>query len=76
MGIDLEGMLEKRLEVEKQMVSAKGKLDENEHLIRSLEQKRNAIQQALTEIREQHYRETFKKRRRVSETRRYLAATG
>lgn len=52
MRADLEGLLEKRLEVEKEMTAAKTKVDENEHLLRGLEQQRNQCQQTLTDVRE------------------------
>ena len=44
MRADLETLLQRRLEVEKELGEAKAKVDANEHKIRSLEQERNKIQ--------------------------------
>jgi len=52
MRIDLEALLQKRLEVDKELAEAKAKVDANEHTIRSLEQKRNQLQEQTNEIRE------------------------
>lgn len=52
MRADLESLLQKRLEVEKELTEAKTKVDANEHRIRSLEQQRNQIQEQLNVIRE------------------------
>tara|TARA_B100002003_G_C14149889_1_gene553009 strand:- start:456 stop:3968 length:3513 start_codon:yes stop_codon:yes gene_type:complete len=49
---DLEGLLGKRLEVEKELGEAKARVDENEHAIRGLEQDRSEVQQRLGEVRE------------------------
>jgi chromosome segregation protein len=49
---DLEGLLQKRLEVEKELAEAKAKVDENEHAIRSHEQQRNKLQEQTNQIRE------------------------
>ncbi len=49
---DLEALLQKRLEVEKELGEAKAKVDDNEHTIRSLEQKRNQLQEQTNQIRE------------------------
>lgn len=49
---DLEGLLQRRLEVEKELAEAKAKVDENEHLIRSLEQQRNHKQDQQNSLRE------------------------
>ena len=40
---DLEGLLQQRLEVEKELAEAKAKVDANEHATRSLEQQRNQV---------------------------------
>ena len=52
MRIDLEGLLGKRLEVEKELGFAKSKVDENEHTIRQLEQERNQHQEKQNKLRE------------------------
>jgi chromosome segregation protein len=52
MRIDLEGLLGKRLEVEKELGFAKSKVDENEHTIRELEQERNQHQEKQNKLRE------------------------
>ncbi|PCJ28463.1 MAG: chromosome segregation protein SMC [SAR86 cluster bacterium] len=52
MRIDLEALLQQRLEVEKDLAGAKSRVDENEHTIRRLEQQRNEIQQSVNLIRE------------------------
>ncbi len=52
MRTDLEGMLESRLGVEKELAEAKGKVDENEHTIRALEQQRGEIELKASELRE------------------------
>lgn len=49
---DLENLLERRLEVEKELNAAKAKVDENEHTLRSLEQRRNSVQETLNTTRE------------------------
>ena len=49
---DLEGMLETRLGVEKELAQAKARVDENEHTIRALEQKRAEFERKSAEIRE------------------------
>lgn len=50
---DLERLLELRLGVEKELSVAKARVDENEHIIRSLEQERTAIERSLGDVREQ-----------------------
>jgi len=52
MRTDLETLLQKRLEVEKELGEAKAKVDANEHKIRSLEQERNEIQERSNNHRE------------------------
>ena len=52
MRTDLEGLLGKRLEVEKELGFAKSKVDENEHIIRDLEQERNQHQEKQNKLRE------------------------
>ncbi|MDG2250026.1 MAG: chromosome segregation protein SMC [Gammaproteobacteria bacterium] len=52
MRIDLEGLLGKQLEVEKELGFAKSKVDENEHTIRELEQERNQHQEKQNKLRE------------------------
>lgn len=52
MRADLEALLQRRLEVEKELGEAKARVDENEHSIRALEQKRNGIQENLNSVRE------------------------
>ncbi len=49
---DLEALLEKRLHVEKELSEAKSRVDANEYAMRSLERKRNEIQEMLNAIRE------------------------
>tara|TARA_B100000575_G_C23100090_1_gene634691 strand:- start:602 stop:1642 length:1041 start_codon:yes stop_codon:yes gene_type:complete len=49
---DLETLLEQRLEVEKDLIEAKTKLDENEHAMRKLEQERNDKQAQQNSLRE------------------------
>jgi len=49
---DLEALLQQRLEVEKELGEAKAKVDENEHMIRSLEQQRNEVQEQTNKVRE------------------------
>jgi chromosome segregation protein len=49
---DLESLLQKRLEVEKELAAAKARVDDNEHRIRSLERQRNEKQDQLNTIRE------------------------
>ncbi len=50
---NLEELLQKRLEVEKELGEAKAKVDENEHAIRDLEKKRNALQEQINGLREE-----------------------
>ncbi len=50
---DLEGLLQKRLEVEKELADAKAKVDENEHAMRELEQQRNKLQAQVNGLREE-----------------------
>ncbi|MEX2468225.1 MAG: chromosome segregation protein SMC [Pseudohongiellaceae bacterium] len=50
---ELETLLEKRLEVEKELTEAKAKVDANEHAIRELEHGRNAAQNRVNEVREE-----------------------
>ncbi|MEQ8408011.1 MAG: chromosome segregation protein SMC [Gammaproteobacteria bacterium] len=50
---ELETLLQKRLEVEKELNEAKAKVDANEHKIRELEKQRNGIQEKLNSIREE-----------------------
>ena len=52
MRTDLEGLLGKRLEVEKELGEAKSRVDENEHAMRSLEQTRSQLQNSQNELRE------------------------
>jgi len=52
MRTDLEALLQKRLEVEKELGEAKARVDANEHEIRALEQKRNSIQERVNQTRE------------------------
>ncbi len=49
---DLEGLLQQRLEVEKELAEAKAKVDANEHATRSLEQQRNQVLEQINTIRE------------------------
>lgn len=49
---DLEALLQKRLEVEKELAEAKAKVDANEHATRALEQDRNKVQERINQIRE------------------------
>lgn len=49
---DLEALLQKRLEVEKELAEAKAKVDANEHATRALEQERNQVQERVNQIRE------------------------
>jgi chromosome segregation protein len=49
---DLENLLGKRLEVERELGEAKARVDENEYAIRKLEQDRNQVQQRLGEVRD------------------------
>ncbi len=53
MRFDLEELLQKRLEVEKELNEAKAKVDANEHRIRELEKQRNGIQEQLNSVREE-----------------------
>ena len=48
----LEGLLKQRLGVEKELTQAKTNLAENEHIIRSLEQKRNELSEELNKFQE------------------------
>lgn len=50
---DLEDLLQKRLEVEKELGEAKARVDANEHAMRELERKRNGLQEQLNSIREE-----------------------
>lgn len=49
---ELEELLDKRLEVEKELGAAKSAVDANEHKIRELEQNRNAVQERSAGFRE------------------------
>ena len=49
---DLEALLQKRLEVEKELAEAKAKVDANEHATRALEQQRNAVMEQINKTRE------------------------
>tara|TARA_B110000483_G_scaffold235901_1_gene308179 strand:- start:8144 stop:9184 length:1041 start_codon:yes stop_codon:yes gene_type:complete len=49
---DLEELLAKRLDVEKELSTAKSAVDANEHKLRELEQSRNSVQQRSSEFRE------------------------
>jgi len=49
---DLEGLLETRLGVEKELAQAKARVDDNEHTIRALEQERAEFERKSAEIRE------------------------
>jgi len=53
MRTDLEALLQKRLEVEKELGEAKARVDENEHAMRELEKQRNGLQEQLNSIREE-----------------------
>jgi len=50
---DLEALLQKRLEVEKELADAKAKVDANEHAMRELEQQRNQLQARVNALREE-----------------------
>ena len=50
---ELENLLEQRLGVDKELGTAKGRVDENEHIIRGLERGRNEINERLNTSREQ-----------------------
>ena len=50
---ELENLLEQRLGVDKELGTAKGRVDENEHIIRGLERSRNEINERLNASREQ-----------------------
>lgn len=50
---DLEALLQKRLEVEKELGEAKAKVDANEHEMRGLEKQRNQLQEQLNTVREE-----------------------
>ena len=52
MRTDLEALLQRRLIVEKELGAAKARVDENEHALRSLEHKRNEIQERVNSTRE------------------------
>jgi len=52
MRLELESLLEKRLEVEQELAQAKAQVDANEHAIRGLEAERNSIQERSNQIRE------------------------
>jgi chromosome segregation protein len=52
MKVDLEGLLDNRLVVEKELAEAKARVDENEHTIRSLEKERSAIESRTGDLRE------------------------
>lgn len=52
MRADLEALLQRRLEVEKELSEAKARVDENEHATRALEQQRNQVQQQINQVRE------------------------
>ncbi len=52
MRADLETLLEQRLGVEKELAEAKARVDENEHAMRKLEQKRNERQARQNALRE------------------------
>jgi chromosome segregation protein len=49
---DLEGLLQQRLGVEKELAEAKAKVDAKEHATRSLEQQRNQVLEQINTIRE------------------------
>ncbi len=52
MRTDLEALLQQRLQVEKELAAAKGRVDANEHTLRSLEQQRKQQQEQVNQIRE------------------------
>lgn len=52
MRAELEGHLQTRLQVEKELAAAKARVDENEHKMRQLERQRNEKQEQLNVVRE------------------------
>ncbi|MEX0618478.1 MAG: chromosome segregation protein SMC [Pseudohongiellaceae bacterium] len=57
---ELEELLEKRLDVEKDLAEAKARVDENEHSIRVLEHDRAQVEQSLSDVKEDHMQRRLK----------------